>query len=403
MTKNLYKGQEGSVAVTVGISLVVLLGFMGLALDVGSIVATKTKMQSAVDAAAYAGALMFTSNSIPPSITDQTNATTQANTILHSNGFPSVDLTPTFPTDAVYNGSLKPAIDITMTQEIPTYFMSVLGINSLSLSARAEAVLSNMGGLPPPFNYTLYAKTRIGLNGSGNITGNIHANGEIDSNGNRTINGNIETGTDGVHKIYFNGNSHVTGYAQADIAADVVTNGPVQIDGGKTSGGANVPMPDFSQAIIDAAAATPGTTINGDLNINSGSIDSLGGNIYASGNVNINGSINWSGSIIAGGNISINGSSTLGGSNQVFLYSKTGSVYFNGSSYLGSNGSASVIVYAPNGQVNLNGSSTLHGRVYAKEINFNGSGTIDGTNGSNITVLPPGAVPGGAKKSRLVK
>jgi cytoskeletal protein CcmA (bactofilin family)/Flp pilus assembly protein TadG len=401
--KHLWKNEEGSVLVVGIFSLALLLGFLGLAMDIGNLVYTKTRMQNAVDAAAYAGALTFNGNAVPPSSADQTAATTQANTILQSNGFPSVTLTPTFPTDATWGGNSVPAIFVTMSQNVPTYFMRVLGVTSVPLKASAEAVLSSSSGPPPPFNYTLFSNLQMGLNGSQTIKGDIHGNGEVDLNGSGNIQGNLE----GATHVYINGSGHITGYAESDTAGHVTKNGSGTIDGGIIGGAANVAMPDFSQAIIDAAAATPGNTFTGDKTFNSGQIDSLSGNISATGSVYINGSVNWSGSIIAGGDIIINGSASLSGANQIFLYSKGGSIYLNGSSTFG-NSSASVFAYAPStasgkGQVIFNGSSTLYGRVIANQLYVNGSGNIDGTTSTNITVLPPGALTGGNKKSKIIK
>ena len=73
------KNEEGS-ALLVGVCCItMLLGFLGLAMDVGNLVYTKTRMQDAVDAAAYGGGLNLPSTS---------SATTQATSILHSNDFP---------------------------------------------------------------------------------------------------------------------------------------------------------------------------------------------------------------------------------------------------------------------------------------------------------------------------
>jgi Flp pilus assembly protein TadG len=394
-----WQDQKGAVSIVIGLMLAVLLGFVGLALDLGNVVLTKSKMQNAVDAAACAGALKLMHN--PPSALDQSDAAAQANAILHANGFPSVTLTPTYEVDPTYNTSNLAEINLSLTSNVSTNFMRALGISNVPVTVVAKAV-SKSGGLGKPFDYTLFSTTRIGLSGSGKVIGNIHANTELDANGSQDITGNVETGTSGTHKMYFNGASKISGYAQADVPADVVTNGNVQIGGGKIGGGDDVPMPDFSQAIMDAAAATPGTVFNGDATFNGAQdLNGLAGTIYASGNVYINGSLNWSGTILAGGNIVINGSATLAPSNQVFLYSKTGSVFFNGSTYLGSNASSSVIIYAPNGMVNMNGSSKLYGRVYAHEINYNGSGDIDGRNADEISVLPPGV--GSNKTSKLIR
>ena len=52
--------QKGSVAIMVGLSLAVLIGFAGLALDLGHLYVTKTELQDAADACALAGARELT-------------------------------------------------------------------------------------------------------------------------------------------------------------------------------------------------------------------------------------------------------------------------------------------------------------------------------------------------------
>ena len=48
--------QGGAVAVTVGVSMVMLIGFLALVIDLGHLYITKTELQNAADAAALAGA-----------------------------------------------------------------------------------------------------------------------------------------------------------------------------------------------------------------------------------------------------------------------------------------------------------------------------------------------------------
>src|SRR5208337_3244274 len=92
MIKQLRKNKEGRVAVLVGVMLPVLLGFLGLALDVGHLVVVRTRMQNAVDAAVCAGCLQL-SLPIP---TGHTQATTEANSILTANNFSPANATVTF-------------------------------------------------------------------------------------------------------------------------------------------------------------------------------------------------------------------------------------------------------------------------------------------------------------------
>jgi Flp pilus assembly protein TadG len=71
---NSYKNNRGQILVLVAISLVVLLGFAALAIDVGYFYHTKNQLQGAADAAALAGAIMLDTASTPTSIAPRQEA-----------------------------------------------------------------------------------------------------------------------------------------------------------------------------------------------------------------------------------------------------------------------------------------------------------------------------------------
>ena len=74
MKKHFWKDPKGSIAVMVALMLTGLMGFVGLAVDLGNLYVVRTRMQNAVDAAVCAGGLQ---------LTDQSKATTQANLADH--------------------------------------------------------------------------------------------------------------------------------------------------------------------------------------------------------------------------------------------------------------------------------------------------------------------------------
>src|SRR5881397_433849 len=68
--------ESGYILVTVAALLFVLVGFTALAVDMGTVLSSRTQLQRAADAAALAGAFTFNVN---PSLTDQpTRASNQA-------------------------------------------------------------------------------------------------------------------------------------------------------------------------------------------------------------------------------------------------------------------------------------------------------------------------------------
>lgn len=358
--------QQGAVAVIVAVMLAALFGFVGLALDVGNLVVTKTKMQNAVDAAACSGGL---------SLPNQIQATAQAKAQISSNDFDPNDATVNFTQDPMNNPTNAPQINCSMSVDVPTFFMGVFGMNKVLITVSAEGILQNNPG--GPFDYTIFSGSptdTLTLNGSQNITGSVHANDELSINGSSTITGAAE----GVNYVRINGSSDI-GSVSADTVNHIRVNGSNTI-GSITGGAHNIDMPDYTQQIINIAAQQ----YSGNKVFN-GSVD-IAGSIYVTGNVTLNGSINTTGAILATGNITVNGSSSISGANQVFLYSANGDITINGSSFNGT--AASAVIYAPHGRITINGAvQNFQGRIVGYEITINGSGTFKG-NEYPVTTVP---------------
>ena len=58
--------QQGNVVMLTAISLAVLIGFLGIVIDLGRLFVTKTELQSAVDACALAAAAELRPGVVPP-------------------------------------------------------------------------------------------------------------------------------------------------------------------------------------------------------------------------------------------------------------------------------------------------------------------------------------------------
>jgi len=371
MIKKLRKNQEGSVAVLVGVMLPVLIGFLGLALDMANLVVVRTRMQNAVDAAVCAGCLQL-SLPIPAG---QTQAKTEANSILTANNFSPANATVTFTQDTVRNPTNAPETNCTLTNNVPTYFMKVLGITTVSLAAYAEAIVeSKLQSYPGgPFNYAVFSNTNLIINGTEKVQGSVHSNGQLTINGSLTI----TQAAEGAKGVTINGTNNL-GSVGADTVKDISVTGTNTI-GSEYAGVTNIAMPDYSSQIKATAATTYNNsqTFNGNLSIT--------GNMYVNGSVTINGQITQTGCILATGSITVNGTSTISGSNQVFLYSSGGSITINGQNGFGS-GTSSVICYAPSssGSITVNGVNTINGDVIGNSITINGGEDIDGMDNHNV-------------------
>jgi Flp pilus assembly protein TadG len=148
------KDESGSVAVMVAVSLVAVLGMMGLAIDVGQLRLTKQRLQMTADAAALAGALELAQCA---GIANCSTLTTAVQDALTENNLTGSTLltncaigSTTMLTITVNNGPCalgaanphngnRSFVEVVVSQPQPTYFAGVLGINSVLIRTRSEA------------------------------------------------------------------------------------------------------------------------------------------------------------------------------------------------------------------------------------------------------------------------
>jgi Flp pilus assembly protein TadG len=149
----LARGDSGSAAVLVAISLVPIFGMMGLAIDVGQLRFAKQRLQMTADAAALAGALELNTCG---ATADCSALETAAQNALTENGFTGSTLqSGCIPTGTglvisvnngpcalgsqnPHNGNTK-YVEAVVSQTQPTYFAGMLGIRTVQIMARAEA------------------------------------------------------------------------------------------------------------------------------------------------------------------------------------------------------------------------------------------------------------------------
>jgi Flp pilus assembly protein TadG len=171
--------QRGSVAVVTAVSLVSLLGFAALAIDIGNLLVSRNELQNAADAAALAGAPCLFQRAQCGNTTakepDWTTATQKAvsfATATTSNAVQGSAIKVAQTGSGYWNitgapGTLQgvpftpgandlPAISVTITKSaanangsIPVFLASILGVTSLSASAAATAAVSRPGYVGP--------------------------------------------------------------------------------------------------------------------------------------------------------------------------------------------------------------------------------------------------------------
>jgi len=172
------KSESGQTMVLVALALPVLLGFLGLGIDMGYMRYVKRRVQMAADAAAIAGANEITSCTKVTG-SDCPALTTAAKTAVSAdNSFPSVTQStgcspapaagatvvlvnnpPTCLASDPHNGN-DGYVETIVAENVPTLFSTIFGINSATITARAEGGLGGGGNC-------IYA---LDQSGSGAIT-----------------------------------------------------------------------------------------------------------------------------------------------------------------------------------------------------------------------------------------
>jgi hypothetical protein len=134
-------GERGSVAILSAVSIVVLVGFTGMAIDVGFLQWTRIRIQDAADAAVQAAAIEAANSTGLQTTAGQFSAQLNGFT----NGSNGVTVTINQPPQYGSLAGSSTAIEAVVTQAVPTYFMNMFNMGSVNVSARAEAVLSGSG------------------------------------------------------------------------------------------------------------------------------------------------------------------------------------------------------------------------------------------------------------------
>ena len=154
---------SGQALILISLSLVVVISFGALAIDVGFLCFTKERMQTAADAAAVAAAQSLNDGG------SYSTATTAASNVAALDGFSTtagtgVTVTATEPATAPYNTTSY--VQVTVAQPQPTYFLGVLGYSSVNVSASAIGGVENASGCI----YALDPSKSGAIGVSGNVT-----------------------------------------------------------------------------------------------------------------------------------------------------------------------------------------------------------------------------------------
>ena len=416
--------QSGQVLIGVALAFVVLAGFAGLAIDMGTMRYQKRLQQTAADSAAVAGASNLT----------YTGWSTAAQNAAAQNGFQdggSSSLASCLPTapigttcvevhngpqDVTYNGATISAgshpgdanyVEVLIAKVQPTYFMSVFGIDREPVIARAVA--TNTGGGPVGGNGCIYSlgtptkqvnfnKAGFGSTGTNYIIG--PACGVVD-NGNFVANGNVSVkmgsiGVGGQVNLPNNSTPDCTSAQPAGVCPTPVPGMPYSGDpftGKYPIPG--VPSPGTVSTTGGITTYTPGSYNGITVNSTTNAIFSPG-LYYVTNSFHINGSAN----VCAGGTTTFAGAPAF-----TCTYSGGVTFFITNNADVSINGGSSVQMYAPNSgtyggllfyqdpldtqQMTINGTdnSFFNGAVYAPTADVDFSGTANFNSGAKYTVI----------------
>lgn len=149
-TRRLLNDRRGAISVITAVSLVMLLGFVGLAVDLGRMFVVRTELQSAVDACALAAALELNGQSDAPLRAQLTGQFLAAQNLSNFQSVATVLTGDKITFSASINGPFLAAGSISGATArfvrcaenqsgLTTYFLSAIGISTLPLQAQAVA------------------------------------------------------------------------------------------------------------------------------------------------------------------------------------------------------------------------------------------------------------------------
>jgi hypothetical protein len=397
--------RRGFVLITTVLALVVLLAFLGLAIDVGYLQFVKTRMQTAADAAAIGGAQEIRMNGA-------SGAAAAAKGDAALNGFTDGQNGVTVsvyspPVSGYYTGDAT-SVEVVISQDVPAFFMELVGTSSVGVKARAVSHLSS----GPSCVYALDPAAPGAFSASGGATVGVSCG--------------IIVNSSHAQAMKVSGGAQVTG-AYTSIVGGYSINGggmitPLPSTGATSEGDplAYVAAPavgsctSASQVSITTSRTIDPGVYCGGISISAGARVTLnpGTYILRGGGLSISGGSNVSGDGVtfyntAGGGYGYQGISFSGGSTAT-LRAPTGGplagiLMFQDRSISGgaastvSGGSGSILdgaLYFPGTALSYSGgTSSAYTLLVAKTVTFSGGTTVN----NDYSSLPAGSpVKGGA-------
>ena len=399
-----HKSETGQALLLMALSMIVLCGFAGLGIDMGYLRYMKRQMQSATDSAALAGAAEVGYGDVTSA------ADADASTNGFTNGVNGASITVNNPPTSGPKQGNAQYVEVLISQQQPTFFMKLLGVQSEMVSTRSVAY----SGISGACIYALdpSQSSAFTVNGNSNLTAQC---GILDNSNNSQAalvqngGGCLSAKYIGVVGAFKNNSSCLP--SPTPVSGVAAFSDPLAYLAPPTVGSC-----DYTSTSITGGTTTiyPGVYCSG-LSISGGSTDvtfSPGTYIINGGGINISGGANVHGDgvtfyITAPSTSSFKGVSITGGSNSQLIAPTSGqyaSILFfqdrsmsSSSSGADSNiagGSGTAIegtLYFPTTNLTYAGSSvdSLYTILIADTVKISNTTVIQDT----YTVLPNGSSP----------
>ncbi len=315
-----HKNDAGQALILFAFTMVVLMGFAGMGIDMGYLRYMRRTMQAATDSAAVAGAAELNYGDVTAA------ARADAATDGFTNGSRGTSVTVNNPPLSGPHQGNPSYVEVIVAQEQPTFFMKVLGIDSHMVSTRAVAYSGTSGACI--YSIDPSASSAFSVSGSADLNAQC---GILDNSNNSTA------------ALVTNGGGCVSA-KYIGVVGQFKNNSSCAPSPNPESGIApfsdplaylqppNVGACDYNTVSISGGTQTlyPGVYCGG-INISGGSTDIT----FSPGTY-----------IINGGGLSVSGGANVNG-NGVFFYLTGTSTSFKGVSITG--GSASALIAPPSG------------------------------------------------------
>ncbi len=352
-TVKILRDENAQALVITALTMTLLVASLGLAVDVGMLFRARRQLQIAADAAATAGAQQLLYNQDPTSAADSAAAANG-----EQNGVNNTTVTVNNPPQSG-NFTSSQDVQVVIQQDAPTYFMRVLGINTIPINAQAIATDAKAGsgciylmapsgtGLSIQGDYNIDATgcgiyvnsnspDALDVTGSGGLIDAPYLNVVGGSNGQTTQPTEQTTGVLPVSNPLGNitGPTPGNGGCASTSSATSITGAFAANDGGAVCFTNPVSLSDASLG-AGVYVFESGVTVSGTVTISNGTLDLYGGSLNQDSNSLLNITAPTSGTyngiaILQPANNSSELQVQFGSSNQVldgYIYAPSASVY----------------------------------------------------------------------------